>query len=63
MTIDLSKSECVELLNNISSGLARNPEFIKATILRGGYSEIGAQIAKKSKDAINEIIGGDYNFQ
>lgn len=62
MTIDLNRSECIGLLNNIAGGLARNPEFIKATILRGGYSEIGTQIAKKAKDAINEIIGGDYDF-
>lgn len=66
MTIDLSKSECIELLNNIAGGLACNPEFIKATIIRGGYSEVGTQIAKKAKDAINEInfsleVGSDYS--
>ena len=63
MTIDLSKSECIELLNSISGGLARNPEFIKATVQYRGYGEIGTQIAKKAKDAINEIMGGDYDFQ
>lgn len=57
MTIELREEECLELLNRIAGGLASNPEFIKATILRGGYSEVGTQIAKKAKDAINEIIG------
>lgn len=63
MTIELRKAECLELLNSIAGGLASNPEFIKATIQYRGYSEVGEQIAKKAKDAINEIMGGDYDFQ
>lgn len=63
MTIELRKAECLELLNRIAGGLASNPEFIKTTVQYRGYGEIGAQIAKKAKDAINEIMGGDYDFQ
>lgn len=63
MIIELRKGECLELLNRITGGLASNPEFIRATIQHYGYGEIGMQIAKKAKDAINEIMGGDYNFQ
>ena len=62
MTIDLCRHEYLELLNNISGGLARNPEFIKATIQYNGYSMIGEEIAKKTKNAINGIVNEDYNF-
>lgn len=62
MTIELRKGEYLELLNSIAGGLASNPEFIKATIQYRGYSEVGTQIAKMAKEAINEIIGGDYDF-
>lgn len=62
MTIELRKAECLELLNTIAGGLAHNPEFIKATIQYRGYSMIGEEIAKKTKNAINGIVNEDYNF-
>ena len=62
MTIDLCRHEYLELLNNIAGSLARNPEFIKATIQCKGYGMIGEEIAKKTKNAINGIVNEDYNF-
>lgn len=62
MTIDLCMSECLELLNSIAGGLARNPEFIKATIQYQGYSKIGEEIAKKTKNAINGIVSENYSI-
>lgn len=62
MTIELRKDECLELLNRIAGGLASNPEFIKTIVQYRGYGEVGTQIAKSAKEAINEIIGGDYDF-
>jgi hypothetical protein len=62
MNINLCRNEYVELLNTIAGGLAHNPEFIKATIQYRGYSMIGEEIAKKTKNAINGIVNEDYNF-
>lgn len=62
MNINLCRNEYVELLNTIAGGLAHNPEFIKATIQYRGYSMIGEEIAKKTKNAINWIVNEDYNF-
>ena len=57
MTIDLCRHEYLELLNNIAGGLARNHEFIKATIQYNGYSMIGEEIAKKRlKVLLTELL-------
>ena len=56
MTIDLCRHEYLELLNNIAGGLARNPEFIKATIQCNGYSMVGEEIAKILKMLLTELL-------
>lgn len=54
--ISMSCEQQAELANNIASGLARNPEFIKAIVQYNGTSRIGYQIAEHTKEAVENIV-------